>query len=72
MRTDHEKWDAAKKLHIALFTDLLKHGGFVEAFSTGTETLDYLSNGIIEQISEDLVRQDPAMTERLYREMIGE
>jgi hypothetical protein len=69
-RTDPTR-AAAKDLHAALFADMLRHGGLMEAFSTGEDSLDAMASVVIDRVAEDLARRDTAFTEQLYKALQG-
>lgn len=57
---------AAERLQAAFFLDLLKHGGFADALSTGSGPLDTFTGVVLERVAEDLARGDRRLAEQLY------
>ena len=68
---DETLWQSAERIQLSLFTDLLRYGGLADALSTGSDSLDYWNQTVSEEIAQDLVRQSPELTERLYQQLSG-
>ncbi|MFC3301626.1 hypothetical protein [Parvularcula lutaonensis] len=62
---------SATELQAALFTQLLRHGGFAEAFSTGSDTLDSLTDHVLQRVAEDIAAADTRFADRLYQQLRG-
>ena len=62
---------AAEQLQIAFFQDMLMHGGFADAFSTGSNTLDSYTSLIIENVAKEIAVQDTSLADHFYRQLQG-
>lgn len=60
---------AARRIQVALFTELLRSGGFAEAFSTGSGTLDHFTGVMLDHIAQDLSRRDHSLADGIYRQL---
>ena len=66
---DDPQWKAAVDLQTAFIAEMLKHGGFGDALSTGDDSLDALTTYIIDDIAADLSRQNTQLADAFYRQM---
>ena len=62
---------AAEQLQIAFFQDMLMHGGFAEAFSTGSNTLDSFTSMIVENVAKEIAAKDTSLADHFYRQLQG-
>ena len=59
----------ARDLQVTFFKDMLQYGGFAEAFSTGSDTLDSFTSVVLEQVALDMAVQDPTLADYFYRQI---
>ena len=65
------KRQAAEQLQIAFFKDMLTHGGFADAFSTGSNTLDSFTSLVIEEVAEEIAAKDTSLADHFYKQLQG-
>lgn len=61
--------ESARDLQVALFTELLRHGGFAEAFATGSDALDSLTTHVLQKVAEDMAGADTRFAAKLYEQL---
>ena len=66
---DQEAWSAAQELQTALFTEMFRSAGFADAFGTGEQALDALSEHVLEQIAEKVSADNPQLAEVFYSKL---
>ena len=62
---------AAEQLQVAFFQDMLMHGGFADAFSTGSNALDSYTSMIVESVAKEIAAQDTSLADHFYRQLQG-
>lgn len=62
-------WQAAEKLHVALFTELLRSSALTDALSTGSSSLDSLAFPIIEKVATYLGSTENQLAEQFYQQL---
>ncbi|MEO1657075.1 MAG: hypothetical protein AAFR65_05090 [Pseudomonadota bacterium] len=63
---------AAEQLQVAFFTDMLIHGGFADAFSTGSNTLDSFTSLLVESVAKEIAAKDPSLADHFYSQLKGQ
>ena len=62
---------AAQELQAQFFVDMLKYGGLADALSTGSDTLDSMTDLVLQHLATDLSSQNPQLADALYEQMKG-
>ncbi|MEO1042580.1 MAG: hypothetical protein AAFX52_09830 [Pseudomonadota bacterium] len=62
---------AAEQLQVAFFKDMLMHGGFADAFATGSNTLDSFTSLVVEGVAEEIAAKDRSLAEHFYSQLRG-